>query len=108
MLAEARRFDVVKLMLGSPAPVTTPAGKATTAGAWARELGIAYTPTIVFFDAAGAEVFRQSAYFRPFHVASTFAYVAGGGYRSEPSFQRWMRERAERMRAQGKRVELWE
>ena len=85
-----------------------PAGRSTSAGAWARELGVAYTPSIVFFDAAGAESFRVAAYFRPFHVASAFAYVADGGYRDEPSFQRWMRERAERLRARGQRVELWE
>jgi thioredoxin-related protein len=108
VLAEVRRVDVVKLVLGAPAPVVTPGGKSTTAAAWARELDIAYTPTVVFFDATGVEVFRQSAYFRPFHVASAFAYVADGAYRSEPSFQRWMRERAERLRAQGKRVDLWE
>ena len=108
VLAEVRRLDIVRLMLGSPAPVTTPAGRATTAGAWARELGIAYTPSVVFFDAGGTEVFRIGAYFRPFHFASSFAYVADQAYRSEPSFQRWLRERADRMRAQGRRVELWE
>ena len=108
VLAQVRRFDVARLMLGSPAPVVTPAGRATTAGAWARELGIAYTPSVVFFDASGAEVFRIGAYLRPFHFASSFAYVADGGYRVEPSFQRWLRERADRMRAQGRRVELWE
>ena len=105
---ELARFDVARLMLGAATPVVTPAGKATTAGAWARELGVAYTPSVVFFDASGAEVFRVAAYFRPFHVASAFAYVAGGAYRDEPSFQRWMRERAETMRGRGQRVELWE
>ena len=108
VLAQLKRFDVVRLMLGSTAPVTTPSGKATTAAAWARELGVAYTPSVVFFDAGGAEAFRIGAYLRPFHFASSFAYVADGGYRSEPSFQRWLRDRADRMRAQGRRVELWE
>jgi thioredoxin-related protein len=108
VLAQVRRVDVARLMLGSSAPLVTPSGKATTAGAWARELGVAYTPSVVFFDADGREVFRIGAYLRPFHFASSFAYVADGGYRSEPSFQRWLRERADRMRAQGRRVELWE
>ena len=74
----------------------------------ARELGIAYTPSIVYFDAAGTEVFRVSGYLRPFHVASTLAYVADGAYRREPSFQRYIRERADTMRARGQRVDLWE
>ncbi|MEO8486739.1 MAG: thioredoxin fold domain-containing protein [Betaproteobacteria bacterium] len=108
VLAQLARFDVVRLMLGSAAPVTKPDGRATTAAAWARSLGVAYTPSVVFFDAAGGEAFRIGAYLRPFHFASSFAYVADGAYRDEPSFQRWLRERADRIRAGGQRVELWE
>ena len=106
--AELARVDVASLSIGAATPVTTPRGRATTARAWARELGVAYTPSVVFFDASGTEVFRIGAYLRPFHFASSFAYVADAGYRDEPSFQRWLRARADRMRAQGKRVELWE
>jgi len=105
---ELARFDVARIVLGAPMPLTSPSGKATTASAFARELGVAYTPAVVFFDASGREVFRIGAYLRPFHFASSFAYVADGAYRDEPSFQRWLRERAERMRARGQRVELWE
>jgi thioredoxin-related protein len=105
---ELARFDVARVLLGSPMPLTSPSGKATTASAFARELGVAYTPAVVFFDASGREVFRIGAYLRPFHFASSFAYVADGAYRDEPSFQRWLRERADRMRARGQRVELWE
>jgi thioredoxin-related protein len=106
--AELARFDVASLSIGAATPVTTPAGRGTTARDWARELGIAYTPSVVFFDPGGREVFRIGAYLRPFHFASSFAYVAEAGYRDEPSFQRWLRARADRMRAQGRRVELWE
>jgi thioredoxin-related protein len=74
---------------------------------WARELGVAYTPTIVFFETTGAEVFRMDAYLRPFHLASSLDYVASGGYRVEPSFQRFIQARAERSRARGERVDLW-
>ena len=108
VLRELARFDVARIVLGSPAPLTTPSGRATTAGAFARELGVAYTPAVVFFDASGREAFRIGAYLRPFHFASSFAYVADGAYREEPSFQRWLRERADRMRARGERVDLWE
>ena len=107
VLAEVRRMDVARFVLGSATPVTTPDGRQTTAGAWARELGIAYVPSVVFFDDSGKEVFRIGAYLRPFHFASTFAYVADGAYRDEPSFQRYLQARAERMRARGERVEIW-
>ena len=108
VLAEVQRLDVARFALGAATPLVTPDGRPLAANRWARELGIAYAPSVVFFDANGAEVFRISAYLRPFHLASSFAYVADTGYRTEPSFQRWLQARAEWMRARGQRVELWE
>jgi thioredoxin-related protein len=108
VLAQVTRMDVARFALGAATPLVTPDGRKLTASRWARELGVSYTPSVVFFDANGAEVFRISAYLRPFHFASSFAYVADAGYRSEPSFQRWLQARAETMRARGERVELWE
>jgi thioredoxin-related protein len=101
------RFDVARIALGDNSPLTTPDGKRNTADGWARDLKVAYTPTMVFFDAGGREVFRVEAYMRPFHLASSLDYVASGGYRSEPSFQRFIQERAEKMRARGEPVDLW-
>lgn len=86
--------------------LVTPAGQRSTASAWARELGIAYAPTLVFFD-GGKEVFRVEAYVRPFHLASALDYVASGAYRKEPSFQRYVQTRADAQREQGKAVDLW-
>lgn len=85
------RFDVYRLTLDD--------GRA-------RSLHIAYTPTLVFFD-GGREVFRVEAYLRPFHLASALDYVASGAYRDEPSFQRFIQARAERLRERGVAVELW-
>jgi thioredoxin-related protein len=107
MLAQLARFDVVRLALGAPTPLRTPDGRASTADAWARELGIAYTPSVLFFGADGNEVFRVRAYVRPFHLASAFDYVASGAYRGEPSFQRFIQQRAEGIRAKGGDVDLW-
>ena len=91
------------------APISTaPEGAKVKADAWARDLACRYTPTIVFFDAGGREVFRIDAYLRPFHVASALDYVASGAYRDEPSFQRFVQARAERLREQGESVDLWQ
>jgi len=100
------RFDVVRLSLADRSEVITPQGKKISGEAWSRELKVAYTPTIVLFD-AGREVFRIEAYLRPFHLASALDYVASGTYRTEPSFQRFIQARAERLRQAGATVELW-
>jgi thioredoxin-related protein len=101
------RFDVARLELFGTEQLVTPQGKQVEAAQWARELGVAYTPSIVFFDPAGVEVFRIEAYLRPFHLVSSFDYVASGAYRTEPSFQRYLQARAEKIRAAGGKVELW-
>jgi len=76
-------------------------------GERARALKVGYVPTVVLFDAGGREVLRMEAYFRPFHVAGSLEYVSSGAYRREPSLQRFLQARAERMRRQGTAVDLW-
>ena len=104
---QLQRFDVVQLGLGERTELIPPQGAKTTAEAWARALKVSYTPTVILFD-GGREVFRIEAYVRPFHLAGGLDYVASGGYRKEPSFQRYLQTQAERMRERGEPVELWQ
>ena len=101
------KFDVVRFGLAERTALVAPDGTKTTAGAWARSLKITYTPSIAFFDAGGAEAFRIESYLRPFHLASSFEYVSSGAWRTQPSFQRYIQGRAERMRGKGQSVDLW-
>ena len=101
------KFDVARLELFGSERLVTPQGQTLTAEQWGREMKIAYTPTLVFFDGKGVETFRVEAYLRPFHLASSLDYVASGAYRKEPSFQRYIQGRAERIRAGGGKVDLW-
>ena len=101
------RFDVARLELFGTARIVAPSGKPVTAGEWGRQLGIAYTPTFVFFDVNGREVFRVEAYLKPFHLASALDYVASAAYLDQPNFQRYVQARAEKIRAEGGRVDLW-
>lgn len=91
------RFEVHRLTLDERRNAQT---------TWARDLRVAYTPTTVFFD-RGREVLRIDSYVRPFHFAAALDYVASGAYRGEPSFQRFVQARGERMRARGAPVDLW-
>jgi thioredoxin-related protein len=100
------KFDVVRFSLADRAELVTPAGAKTNGEAWARALGVAYTPSVLFFDGP-TEVLRVEAYLRPFHFASALDYVSSGAYRKEPSFQRFIQARAERLRERGETVDLW-
>jgi thioredoxin-related protein len=98
---------VVRFSLLQDADVVTPRGEKMSSSSFARQLDITYTPSIVFFDASGREAFRTEAYLRPFHLAASFDYVSSGAYVRQPSFQRFLQARAERMRGRGEPVELW-
>lgn len=107
MRALLAKFDVARFALGDAREITVPDGRRLGAAAWAREAKVSYTPTVVFFDDAGREVFRFEGYVRPFHLAAAFDYVAQRAYRGEPQFQRYLQARADRLRAGGQTVDLW-
>lgn len=76
-----------------------------------------FTPTLNFFPAdvsqvdgkngRDAEVWRLLGYWKPFHFHATFVYVRTGAYQQEPNFQRWLADHREKLRAEGKNVDLW-
>jgi thioredoxin-related protein len=107
VLAQLKKFDVVRFSLSETAQVVTPEGKSVPAASWAKTLGVGYVPAMVLFDARGREAFRTEAYLRPFHLAGALEYVSSGAYTREPSFQRFLQDKAERMRHEGERVDLW-
>ena len=99
-------FDGAILDAYSKAPVQTPDGRELTARDWAAELGIKYTPSLVFFDAAGREVVRVEGYLKSFHIHGALDYVATGAYIAQPSFQRYLAARREALAARGIMVDL--
>jgi len=101
-----RRPEVRALLGGFEVHRLTLDERRSAQATWARDLRVAYTPTTVFFD-RGREVLRIDSYVRPFHYAAALDYVASGAYRSEPSFQRFLQARGERMRGRGEPVDLW-
>ncbi len=101
-----KRFHVVQLDRWGDMPVVTPAGRKTTARAWADSLNVAYVPTAVLFD-GGKEIIQIEAMLKGFHVQSVLDYVASGAYKTQPSLQRYIQARADHLREQGIVVDIW-
>ena len=97
----------VQLNVGSAQMITTPAGDRISVRDWARELGINYTPSVVFFDSEGIEVMRIGAFLKTFHFQSVYAYVLEKAYLEEPEFQRYISARAEHIREAGFDTDIW-
>lgn len=84
-----RNFENIQLDIRSDIPVLTPDGKRSTARKWARELGLFYTPSIIFFDEFGKEIIRVDSVVQFYRLRNVLNYITSREYRSEPSYQRW-------------------
>jgi len=100
------QFDVIQLDMWSKTPVIIHDGTKKIANEWSKELNVQYAPTLVLFDNKGKEVIRMEAYLKSFHVQSIMDYVLSQAYLKEPSFQRYIDVRAEKIRDSGVTIEL--
>lgn len=83
------QLESVQLDMLSNTPVLTPEGKKITARQWAENLGIYYTPTIIFFDGHGKEIIRIDSVVGFYRLNNVLHYVLSKGYLVEPNFQLW-------------------
>jgi thioredoxin-related protein len=97
----------VQFNVASQQIITTPDGRRLSVNQWARDLGIAYTPSLVFFDAGGKEVMRIDAFLKTFHFQSVYAYVLDKAYLEVPEFQRYISARADHIRESGFDTDIW-
>lgn len=109
-------FDVLQLDLRGSRAVTDTDGEELPERELARKWGVVFTPTLVFIpkdaDPAGKPANTTAAavmpgYFKPFHFASMFDYVATGAWRDR-HFQDFITARAEKLREEGAEVEIWD
>lgn len=105
-LEQLNRYQAVQLDMWSKEKLITPSGKETTARDWAQSLGIVYAPSAIFFI-DGKEIIRIEAFLKAFHVQSVMDYAVSGAYKTQPSLQRFIQARAERLLKAGKKVNLW-
>ncbi len=101
-------LEVAQLNIQSKATLQTPTGDTQSMADWAQHLGIKYTPSLVFFDPTGQEVFRTEAYLKSFHLHGAMDYVITQAYQHQPSFQRFLQHRMDRMQARGFSINLLE
>lgn len=87
-------FDVVQLDMWSETPVLTPDGEKLTAREWARQLGLFYAPSLLFFDEHGKEIIRISSVVRVYRLRGVLEYVLYKGYLEAPTFQRWREQQS--------------
>lgn len=87
-------FEVVQLDMWSDTPVLTPDGQKLKAKDWAHQLGLYYSPSILFYDEQGREIIRVSSVVRVYRLRGILEYVLYKGYLEAPTFQRWREQQS--------------
>ena len=107
-LEQIKRFNVVRLDMWSKDELVDALGKTVSAKSFAKSLNIMHSPSFIFFNKDGKDIFRIDAYMKSFHTQSVLDYIASGAYIKQTNFQRYIGKRAERLEAQGHHVDLME
>jgi len=89
ILKPISQFESIQVNMWSDTPIIKPDGATTTAKAWAKELGIFYAPSVVFFDESGKEIIRVDSVVQMFRLRNTLNYILDKGYETFDSFQDW-------------------
>jgi len=89
IIKQLMSVETVQLDTNSDTPVLTPKGKRLTAMQWAEQLGIYYSPTILFFDEQGEEIIRIDSVVRFYRLHNVLHYVLTKGYKEIPNYQLW-------------------
>ena len=105
-LKQINRFNVVRLDMWGKDKLIDLQGKTVTEKTLAKNLNIIHSPSFIFFDKTGKDIFRIDAYLKSFHTQSVLDYIASGAYKKQSNFQRYIADRAAKLEAQGVHVDL--
>ncbi|MEJ2455590.1 MAG: thioredoxin fold domain-containing protein [Candidatus Thiodiazotropha sp.] len=86
-----RHFLAAELDLESEASLTGLDGGVTNARVLAQRLGVARTPTLIFFDAAGGERYRHSGLIADPRQFRALADYVSGGHQEQMGFREYLK-----------------
>jgi len=110
---QLKKFSIAQVDINSEEALIAPDGQSLTQKELAKQLNIQYTPSLLFYEpgestADKSPVFRSEAYLKSFHVQAVLDYILNKAYLTEPEFQRFVQKRADKMKEDGVKVELWD
>lgn len=78
-----QHFNSVGLEIFDDTSLVTPQGQETTVKAFAKQEGVMFSPTILFYDQEGKRVLRITGYQSPERFKTSLRYVIGKHYQSQ-------------------------
>lgn len=102
--SQLQKFSAYRVDVSKDTPITLPNGQTLSGKEWATKLELDFYPSAVLFDQSNEEKFRINGYVQSFHFNTALEYVSQKVYQRLPEFQRYINERADRLREQGVEV----
>ncbi|MGB5733743.1 MAG: thioredoxin fold domain-containing protein [Thiohalocapsa sp.] len=91
-----RHFNIVPIDIWGIDEVTDLNGETLTERDYSLREGTNFTPSLIFYDASGAEVLRLRGYYPPYQFRAALEFVADGHYKRE-SFRDYLARGENRM-----------
>ena len=99
-----QKYDFYRFDVSSEELIQFNDGSSKTAAAYAEELGLSYYPAMILLDEERQERLRVDSYVQSFHFNTALEFVSDRVYQRMPEFQRYINERADRLREAGQEV----
>lgn len=107
VLAELKRFRLVRLDAYADTPIVDITGKRSTPRGWAASLGLTHRPGVVLFD-GGKEAARIEGRFYHFHFKEMLRFVSGRHYKRYDRFGSYLNDRQSDLLRQGINIDFSE
>lgn len=107
VVAEMKKFQFVRLDTDSKEPIVDLDGKTTTAGEWAKALGLSYRPALALFN-EGRQIVLIDGVLYHFHLKERLRFTSGAFYKQYPSMSAYGAARREELLKQGINIDFSE
>lgn len=98
------RYKAYRIDISDKREIKFMDGSVMTGADFANKKGLNYFPSLLLMDGNGEEKLRVDGYVQSFHFNTALEYVSNKVYLRMPEFQRYINERADRLREQGENV----
>ena len=89
-----QNFGAIGMEIFDDTEMVSPWGKSLPVKVFAKQEGVMFSPTVLFYDTSGKQILRKTGYLSPERFQNTLDYVINGHYRSESyaSFMKRMQQ----------------
>ena len=107
VLDNLEKLKLTRVNSQSEDMITTPSGDKLSPKDWHEKLNLTDSTSIVIFSKSGTEIIRKDAFLKAFHTNGILTYATSHKWKEQPSFQRYLEDKADHIRDGGVTVDLW-